>query len=135
MKKATTSPLFAIVALLVFSAAAQAQGGGKAEPLRIEFKPGTTTTTISDTVWDQVEAEYVFTAKKGQHLTIKLASVPRRSAVFDLKAPGDADLGLLYDANYNYSGVLPVSGDYLIIVVRPTSARGKSSYKFTVTIR
>src|SRR5262245_34471986 len=118
------------IAALVFcfgSVVAQAQGGGKAEPLRIEFKLGTTSSTISDKVWDQVEAEYVFTAKKGQHLTIKLTSVPRRSVVFDLKAPDDADLGLLYDANYNYSGVLPVTGDYLIIVVRPTSARGKSS--------
>jgi hypothetical protein len=114
---------------------ALAQGGGKAEPKRVEFKRGTTSATISDSISNEVQAEYVFGAKKGQRLTIKLTSIPSRSAVFDLKAPEGADLGLEYDANYSYSGLLPETGDYLIFVVRPTSSPGRSSYKLTITVR
>jgi hypothetical protein len=56
-----------------------AQGGGKAEPRRIEFTRGTNTTTINDKIRDDQEAEYVLAAKKGQRLKIKLTSVPSRS--------------------------------------------------------
>ena len=112
-----------------------AQGGGKAEPLRIEFTRGTNTTTINDKIKNDQQAEYVLAAKKGQRLTIKLTSVPQRSSVFDLKAPDNADLGLEYDANYAFDKVLPVSGDYFITVVRPTSAKGGSSYRLVITIR
>ena len=126
-----------ITMLAIFISASHtfAQGGGKAEPLRIEFKRGTTSTTINDKVKNQEEAEYVLAAKKGQRLSIKLTSVPHRSSVFDLKAPGGADLGLEYDANYDFNKILPVTGDYLITVVRPTSAAGRSSYRLVITIR
>jgi hypothetical protein len=52
-------------------------------------------------------------------------SVPRRSAVFDLKAPDDADLGLEFDANYHFNKILPATGEYFLTVVRPTSSPGK----------
>ena len=112
-----------------------AQGGGKAEPLRIQLKPGSSSTVISDSIKNDQQAEYVLAAKKGQRLIVKLTSVPRRSAVFDLTAPDNADLGLEYDANYDFNGVLPVTGDYLIIVVRPTSSPGKASYKLSISVR
>ena len=113
---------------------ALAQGGGKAEPLRIEFKPGSSSTVVSDSIKNDQQAEYVLGARKGQRLTIKLTSVPRRSAVFDLTAPDNADLGLEYDANYEFNKILPVTGDYLIVVVRPTSSHGKASYKLSINI-
>jgi len=112
-----------------------AQGGGKAEPKRIEFKHGATTATVVDKIKNDEEAEYVIAARKGQRLTIKLTSTPYRSAVFDLKAPGDADLGLEYDANYSFNKILPATGDYLIIVDRPTTSKGTANYKMVITIR
>ena len=121
--------------LLTTCSVTLAQGGGKAEPSRIEFKRGTSSTTISGKVRRTEEAEYVLAARKGQRLTIKLTSVPRRSSVFDLKAPQNADLGLEFDANYDFNKTLPKTGDYLIIVVRPTTSPGTSSYKITVTVR
>jgi hypothetical protein len=125
----------AVLLLFALAAAALAQHGGKAEPLRIEFKRGANTTVVNGRVRNTEEAEYVFAAKQGQRLVIKLTSVPRRSAVFDLHAPDNADLGLEYDANYEYSGVLPVTGDYFLTVTRPTQTRGSANYKFTITIR
>jgi hypothetical protein len=70
--------------LLIASSAAIAQGGGKAEPNRIEFKRGTSSTTISGTVRGAEQAEYVLGAKKGQRLVIKLTSAPAKSSVFQL---------------------------------------------------
>jgi hypothetical protein len=121
--------------ILLMATHVAAQGGGKAEPLRIEFARGTSGKTINDKIKDQQEAEYVLAAKKGQRLTIKLTSAPYRSSVFDIKAPGDADLGLEYDANYTFNKILPVTGDYFITVVRPTSAKGASSYKLIISIK
>ena len=112
-----------------------AQGGGKAEPLRIEFKRGANTTTINGKVRGTEEAEYVLSVRKGQKLTIRLSSMPKRSCVFDIKAPENADLGLEYDANYDYSGTLPKTGDYFINVVRPTTSPGSASYRLTITVR
>src|SRR5258707_5339570 len=123
--------------LLVLSTggAASAQRGGKAEPLRIEFKRGATSTTISDTVRGSEEAEYVLAAKKGQRLIIKLTSAPAKSSVFQLLGEDNDTLGLEHDANFEYSGILPRTGDYFINVKRPTEAKGSSRYKLTVTIR
>jgi hypothetical protein len=124
-----------IITFALLASTVVAQGGGKGEPLRIEFKRGTNTSTINDKIKGDEQAEYVFAAKKGQRLIIKLTSVPHRSAVFDLKAPDDADLGLEFDANYSFNKILPVTGEYFLTVVRPTSSPGKSSYVMAITIK
>jgi len=112
-----------------------AQRGGKAEPNRIEFKRGATSTTISGTVRGDEQAEYLLSAKKGQRLLVKLKSVPVKSSVFQLLGPDNDTLELEYDANYDYSGMLSKTGDYFITVRRPTEAKGTSRYKLTVTVR
>lgn len=123
-----------LILILIACAAAVAQGG-KAEPNRIEFKRGTISRIISGIVRGDEEAEYVLSAKKGQRLIIKLTSVPAKSSVFQLLGEDNDTLGLEYDANFDYSGVLPKSGDYFITVARPTKAKGTSRYKLVVTVR
>jgi len=132
-KLAILIPVSLIV--LVGCSAAIAQRGGKAEPNRIEFKRGATSTIISGTVRGDEEAEYVLAAKKGQRLIIKLISVPAESSVFQLLGEDNDTLGLEYDANYDYSGVLPKTGDYFITVTRPGHSKGTSRYRLTVTVR
>ena len=112
-----------------------AQNGGKAEPLRIEFKRGTNSTTVSGSVRNSEEYEYVLAAKKGQRLTIRITSTPVKSSVFQILGEDNDTLGLEYDANFNFSGVLPKSGDYFINVRRPTEAKGTSRFKLTVTVK
>src|SRR5947199_5017019 len=84
--------------LLLFMTAggrtALAQHGGKAEPGRIEFKRGTTSTTVSDVVRGDEEAEYILSAKQGQRLTIKITSVPVKSSTFQLLGEDNDTLGL-----------------------------------------
>jgi hypothetical protein len=124
-----------VIIILIACAAAEAQGGGKAEPNRIEFKRGSSSTIINDRVKGSEQAEYVLAAKSGQRLIIKLTSVPVKSSVFQLLGEDHDTLGLEYDANFDYSGVLPKTGDYFITVRRPTEAKGTSRYRLTVTVR
>jgi len=124
----------ASLVVLISCSAAMAQGG-KAEPNRIEFKRGTTSTTINGTVRRDEQAEYVLAAKKGQRLTIKITSVPARSSGFDLSGPDNVDLGLEFDTNLDYSHTLPRTGDYLITVVKLSDLVRTSKYKRTVTLR
>ena len=112
-----------------------AQHGGKAEPLRIEFKRGATSTTVSGSVRNDGEYEFVLGAKKGQRLTIKITSTPVKSSVFQLLGEGQDTLGLEHDANFDVSIVLPRDGDYFINVSRPTSTKGASRFKLAITIR
>ena len=127
--------ILTLLFVLIACSLAIAQNGGKAEPNRIEFKRGASSTTISSTVRGNEQAEYVLSAKQGQRLILKLTSVPAKSSVFDLHGPNEVDMGLEYDANYDYSGKLPATGDYLISVSRPTQAKGTSRYKLIVTVR
>ena len=121
--------------VLAIGPAAVAQNGGKAEPNRIEFKRGGTSTTISDSVRGSEEAEYVLAAKKGQRLTIKITSAPAKSSVFQLVGEDQDTLGLEYDANFDVSIVLPKDGDYFINVKRPTSTKGSSRFKLAISIK
>jgi hypothetical protein len=112
-----------------------AQRGGKAEPNRIEFKRGTTSTTINGVVHGDEQAEYVLAAKKGQRLIIRLSDTPAKSSCFDLKGPDGVDVGLEFDCNWNYSKPLPATGDYFISVGRTSQGKGTSRYKTIITIR
>jgi hypothetical protein len=103
--------------------------GGKAEPLRIAFKHGEYSATISESVRGDEEAEYVLAAKQGQRLIIKLTSVPAKSSIFKLFGEGDDTAGLKQDPNFSYSGVLPKTGDYFITVT------GTSRFRLAVTVR
>jgi hypothetical protein len=127
--------VLAALLVLVACSTAMAQGGGKAEPNRIEFKRGTTSTAISGAVRGDEQAEYVLGARKGQRLIIKLTSVPAKSSVFQLLGPDNDTLGLEFDANWDYSGTLPKTGDYFITVARPGESKGTSRYKLTVSVR
>jgi hypothetical protein len=128
---ATLIPITLLVMIMCSGALAQ----GKAEPNRIEFKRGATSTIINGTVRGAEQAEYVLAAKKGQTLTMKITSVPARTAGFDLHGPEDVDLGLEFDTNLSFSRRLPKTGDYLITVVKLTDAVRVSKYTMTVTVR
>jgi len=126
---------FLLLLLAMTSATGFPQHGGKAEPNRIEFKRGATSTTISGVVHGDEQAEYILSAKQGQRLIIKLTNTPAKSSCFDLTGPDGAEMGLDFDCNWNYSKLLPATGDYLIVVSRPSTAKGTSRYRMTVAVR
>ena len=121
--------------LCLAASEAVAQGGGKAEPNRIEFKRGTSSKTVSGVVRNDEQAEYVVSAQLGQRMIIKLTNVPAKLSCFDLKGPDGSDVGLETDCNWSYSKVLQATGDFFITVARPSQARGTSRYRLTVTVK
>jgi len=119
---------------VLFLAANQtwAQGGGKAEPNRIEFKRGTTSTTVSGTLRGDEQAEYVYSVREGQRVKLLVSSVPRKSCLIELHGPNGEDLAF---SEYAYDQTARATGDYFLIVLRPTESRGRSRYRLTVTVK
>ena len=124
----------ALLLLLLFASVTIAQHGGKAEPLRIEFKRGASSATINESIRSSEEAEYVFAARQGQRVTITLTSVPTKSARFELKSEDGVDYKFEYDG-MKWSGVAPVTGDYFINVTRVGDKPGRSKYSLRLAIK
>jgi hypothetical protein len=119
--------------LCASAAAAFAQGGGKAEPSRIEFKRGLKSATVKDRIRDDVQAEYVFYARKGQRVRISLTSTPVKSALLSLSSADGVDYKFKASA-YGWTGIAPVTGDYLVFVTKSTEKPGSSNYSLTLKI-
>jgi len=130
----TKQAAIAAATLALMASGAVLAQGGKAEPLRISFKRGAYSATISESVRGDEEAEYVLAAREGQRLIIKLTSVPDKSSLFKLLGEDNDTTDLLHDLDFGYSGVLPKTGDYFITVKRSTKAKGTSRYRLTVVV-
>lgn len=134
MKIRTLARVALPLLLLSVSTTAFAQRGGKAEPLRIEIGRGATSTKVKGKIRGDEQAEYVFAARKGQRVKIKLTSVPAESALFELRRAPEADSKVEYSGR-NWSVVAPETGDYFINVIRRRGAATTSRYTLTLTIR
>ena len=121
--------LLLTVAAFSFAAAASADGVQK----RIKFAKGKTTTSVSGTVIRGDVDTYILGAKAGQTMTVKVTAL-ENNAAFQIQAPDGSYLrgaGETDDAA-NWSGKLPASGDYKIIV---GGTRGNASYRLRVGIK
>ncbi len=94
---------------------------------RIQFAPGETSATLSNTVARDVSNTYLLRATLNQTLSVNLTST-QNDAVFRVVAP---DGTTLVQETTNWQGTLPASGDYRVIV---RSQRGGASYTLNVSI-
>jgi len=116
---------------------ADAQNGGKAEPNRIKFAKGKSAATASGTVKGDEQAEYVFSAREGQIIRVKIASVPKgKVATFVILSPTEeGKFFTKFFENYNYTFPAPQTGDYVIRVFLQPAAKVKSArYNLTLGI-
>ncbi len=113
-----------------------AQGGGKAEPNRIKFAKGKSSATLSGTLSNDEQMEYVFGAKAGQEIILKVISEPKGN-FFDFELSGDGfDLETEYDSYSDYSFTAPETGDYLVNVrKRPTENTKTAKFFLTLIIK
>lgn len=134
MKQRLFASLLFMGCVLVASQVVQAQCGGKAEPKRIEFKPGTHSSTLKGNLQGDDRAEYVFGANEKQSLTIDVATVPDDAISIELlTANGEAFQ--LQSNGTKWTGVLPETGDYLLFVKITDSATSRASYTLTLSIK
>ena len=100
---------------------------------RIRFQPGADSATVTTAVIRGTRDIYLLGAGQGQMMTIRIESL-ENNAVFDVEAPPSqkGSRRVLTEAASTWSGKLPASGDYQIVV---GSTRGNASYKLFVKIR
>ncbi len=101
---------------------------------RVKIPDGKVSTSFSNGVIRGTRNRYFIKADKDQLLTVKITSL-ENNACFQINIPGSKKMlegaGELDDAT-EWSGKLPKSGDYEIIV---GGIRGNASYVLTVTLK
>jgi hypothetical protein len=110
--------------------------GGKAEPKRVQFARGKSTTILSGTLSNNVQMEYVFGAKAGQTIKLKVTSNPK-GGFFDFGVDGDGfDVETDLDTYSDYSFKAPRDGDYLVFVrKRPTTNVPRAKFFLSLSIK
>ncbi|HMS10928.1 MAG TPA: hypothetical protein PKE66_15690 [Pyrinomonadaceae bacterium] len=116
--------IFAV--LLSASLAVVAQ---KAEPKRISFERGKASATVTGTLSNDQEMDFVFGAKAGQTVKLKVTSQPKGN-LFDFRIAGDGfELETDYDSYSECSFTAPATGDYLVFVrKRPTESVRRAKF-------
>lgn len=124
--------LLPAVALIIFCAAAVfAQ---KAEPNRIAFAKGKSSAVKTGGLKSGETYEYVFGAKQGQKIKLKIVSTAPQGKFHYFTLRGDRfDFVTEYDKNYDFEFTAPKTGDYLLDV--NFNAAGKvTAGKFSLTL-
>ncbi len=121
---------FILIVSLATALTVAAQHGGKAQPQRIEFAAGRTSTVLSTTLGNEEEMEYVFSARKGQKVTVTNPS----TSLFDVRIFSDEnDVETEFDSSRTFSITLPADGDYNLFV-RKKMVKTPRRARFSITL-
>lgn len=118
--------------VLAFGASTAFAQGGKAEPGRIKFAKGRSSTVLTGTLSGDQEQEFVFGAKKGQTVYVTNPdSVKFAYKLFNDEVSNDStDL-----AEPTMEFVVPETGDYMIFVRRANTKPRSAKFSITLAIR
>lgn len=121
-----------IVVCLVASLPALAQNGGKAEPLRIQFPKGKTSTTLSRRLSRDQEMEYVFAAKGGQKVSVTNTT----NSAFDFRIFNEEqNVETEFESSRTFSLELPADGDYMLFVRKKAGGPKSAVFRVTLSIK
>lgn len=95
---------------------------------RIRFQPGASGATVESAVVRGTRDTFLLAARRSQRMNVSITSL-EKNAVFDIKDPNGK---ILKQEVTNWSGVLPATGDYQIVV---GGTRGNASYRLRVSVR
>lgn len=124
------------VALFVFAAVATfAQDGGKAEPNRIKFAKGKSSTVVTGSLKGDSQYEFVFGATKGQ--TVYVTNPDSANFSYSVFSQD------IEDVNYESTDlavptlefVVPETGDYMMFVKRNATSRIAKKFSITLAIK
>jgi hypothetical protein len=124
--------LSALLTLLITATTlhASAQHGYRVTK-RLAFKKGQVSTVVRGAIPNTLEGhEYVVRARQGQTMSVKLASL-KKGVVFSVWAPNGDMIGE-ETGQRQWSGELPESGDYRIVI--NTETDGAARYRLEVQI-
>ncbi|NOT47339.1 MAG: hypothetical protein HOP17_06265 [Acidobacteria bacterium] len=118
------------VVCLIVANAVFAQGGGKAEPKRVEFAKGSSSSKLTGSLSNSQEMEYVFSAKKGQTVVIKMSN----TGLFDYRVFNpEVEFETEFDSSPTSTFELPESGEYFLFIRKKMVSRPRTA-RFALTI-
>ena len=120
---------FALITVTLLLATLVAPPSVDAKTRRIRFGRGRTTAVLKGAIVRGTDERYRLRASARQTLTVHITSV-ENNAVFEIFAPRSGRS--LAGVGNDWSGELPRSGDYTIVV---SSERGNADYTLEVTVR
>ena len=125
------SVFFGSLIILALAATSMfAQGGGKAEPQRIKFASGKSSATLSGSLSNGQEMEYVFGASKGQTVTIRNSN----RSLFDFRVFNqEFDFETEFESSPSLLFEIPESGDYMLFV-RKKQVKTPRTARFSLTL-
>lgn len=101
-------------------------------PVVVNFQPGTTGTTINGMTLYNGSPSYSLRALAGQTMNLSM-TVDNSSVYLAVLAPNGSNLAATDGSVHNWSGKLPVTGDYIIQVINPVN--GVANFSLNVDIR
>ena len=111
---------------------AAAQHGGKAEPQQIKFAAGASSSTVTGKLSNGQEYDLVFTAKKGQQVTIRNS----RPSMFDFRVFNEQfNFETEFESSPTLSFEIPESGDYLFFVRKKMTGPRTARFSLRLTIK
>jgi hypothetical protein len=114
---------------LTFVLTAQAADGIREE--RVQFKPGTSQTTLKGHLRGDGDVDYLLGAKAGQRMTVELHTDNPQN-YFNILPPGSDDAAIFVGSSSGnrFDGILPDSGDYRVRVylMRAAARRDEQSH-------
>jgi len=129
MKRIIIVSMNFLLVSVVFAGSILAQHGYRVEKT-INFR-GNTTATVKGTIPNTLEVhEYIFSARKGQNLTVGLFST-REDIGFFIVRPNGENLSDEVELR-SWNGKLPEGGEYHIII--NTSEKGAARYTLELTV-
>lgn len=99
------------------------------EQQRIKFARGENSATVSGSVSSGKNDSYLIGGREGQKMSVRISSGGKNAAFQIRDAANGTYLGSAGSDATEWSGALPTTGDYEIVV------SGSADYKLTVTIK
>jgi membrane-bound inhibitor of C-type lysozyme len=99
------------------AAAPTSNSGSGIRTQRVQFQPGTSSSTVEGSVTGYEGVDYVLNARAGQVMNVSMAT-DNSSNYFNIIPPGETDVALFNSSSQGnqFEGELPASGDYKIRV-------------------
>ncbi|MFB1486113.1 MULTISPECIES: SH3 domain-containing protein [unclassified Thiocapsa] len=126
------------LSLLLFFCSLPVLAGDEIREERVQFKAGTSGTTLKGNLRGRDTLDYVLGAKAGQHMTVELHTDNPQN-YFNILPPGSSDEAIFVGSSSGnrFDGTLPDSGDYRIRVylMRAAARRDEqASYRLSIHI-
>lgn len=126
---------FAITLFCAFNLSAQ--NGGKVEPVRLKIPPGQTSMSLVRTLKENQQAEYIFSAKKDQLVSVWVNSVKPQGKFYSFTVKGAENKYVSKIARFDIEKFeTSEAGDYLIFIkFRPIGKIKQGSYRLSLDIK